>query len=124
MQDDLTKMLSLQAQNLYQPWTKLTSLWVSNLESMSNFQLEAMAGYSKMGIEQLKKAIDIKDAESYQAFTVAQSEMAETVNKKIMEDGKHLTEITQQFVNKAESIWRESMPEKTPAAATSKKKAA
>ena len=124
MQDDFMNMFNLQAQSLFQPLAKLNSLWVSNLESVTNFQLEAMASYSKLGIKQMRKAIEIKDAESYQAFSASQSEVAQVLNKKIMEDGKQLGEMTQQFVNKAESIWRESMPEKTPAPMASKKKAA
>ncbi len=124
MQDDFMNMFNLQTQSLFQPLAKLNALWVSNLESVTNFQLEAMASYSKLGINQLRKAIDIKDAESYQAFSASQSEVAEVLNQKIIEDGKQLGEITQQFVKKAESIWRESMPENTAAPVASKKKAA
>ncbi|MEH6343522.1 MAG: phasin family protein [Bermanella sp.] len=122
MQDDFMNMFNLQAQSLFEPLAKLNSLWVSNLESVANFQLEAMTSYSKLGISQIRKAIDIKDVESFQAFSVSQSEVAEVLNQKIIEDGKQLGEMTQQFVNNAESIWRESMPEKTSTA--SKKKAA
>ncbi len=83
-----------------------------------------MTSYSKLGISQLRKAIDIKDVESFQAFSVSQSEVAEVLNQKIIEDGKQLGEITQQFVNNAESIWRESMPEKPSSPIASKNKAA
>ena len=124
MQDDFMNMFNLQTQSLFQPLAKLNALWVSNLESVTNFQLEAMASYSKLGMSQLRKAIDIKDAESYQAFSASQSEVAEVLNQKIIEDGKQLGEITQQFVKKAESIWRDSMPENSAAPVASKKKAA
>ncbi len=41
MQDDFMNMLNLQAQSLFEPLAKLNSLWVSNLQSVANFQLEA-----------------------------------------------------------------------------------
>lgn len=122
MQDDFMNMFNLQTQSLFEPLAKLNSLWVNNCQSVTNFQLEAMTSYSKLGISQLRKAIDIKDVESFQAFSISQSEVAEVLNQKIIEDSKQLGEITQQFVNNAESIWRESKTQK--ASTASKKKAA
>jgi phasin family protein len=109
MQEDLINTLSEQFKNQYQPWAQLSSFWINNLEKITDFQLSTINTYSKLGLEQMKKAIAIKDMDDLQDFASAQTSAAETLNKQLVEDGKVLTEITQDFFSNVESIWQQSL---------------
>jgi len=109
MQEDLINTLSEQFKNQYQPWAQLGSFWVDNLERITNFQLNTINSYSKLGLEQVKKAIAIKDMDDLQDFANAQTSAVDTLNQKLVEDGKVLTEITQDFFGNVESIWQQSL---------------
>lgn len=108
-----------QAKSFSTPLSKLNSLMVGNMEKMTEFQLNAIKSYADMTMSQMKKAVDVKDAESMREFSSAQAEVAGTVNKKIMEDAKALSDIATEFKTQVEAIWEEARP--TTAKATDKK---
>ena len=90
MQDNIINAFAEQAKSMYAPLTKLNTLMVDNMEKMTEFQLTTIKSYAELSIDQMKKAVEIKDAESLRSFSSAQAELASTVNKKIMEDAKIL----------------------------------
>lgn len=115
MQDNILNAFAEQAKTMYAPMSKFNSLFVDNMEKMTEFQLNAIKSYADMGVEQLKQASEIKDAESMQAFTTAQAEAASSLNKKIMDDAKALSDMAMDFKAKVEGIMEET---RSSAAAT------
>ncbi len=109
MQEDLINAFSEQMKSQYQPWMQLNALWLSNLEKVTDFQLNAINSYSQIGLEQVKKAIEIDGIEDLQEFASEQSSITESLNEKILDDSKALTELTQEFFGNAESIWQSSL---------------
>ena len=77
---------------------------------MTEFQLKTIKSYADLSLGQIKSAVDVKDAESLRTFSSSQAEVAATVNKKIMEDAKAISEMATDFKGKMETIWEESRP--------------
>jgi phasin family protein len=120
MQDNIINAFAEQAKSMYAPLTKLNSLMVDNMEKMTEFQLSTIKSYAELSIDQMKKAVEIKDAESLRSFSSAQAEVASTVNKKIMEDAKVLSDLANDFKGQVEAVWKEAT---TDAPKTEKKAA-
>ena len=120
MQEDLSTAFTQQAGKIVEPIQKFQSLWATNLQAFSDFQMKTLEGYSKLGIAQVKNVIEIKDPQDYQAFSSAQSELIKIVNEKVIEDNKQITQMTQAFFGDLESLWKESVPSSGEAKETTK----
>ena len=108
MQENIINAFAEQAKSMYSPLTKLNSLMIENIEKMTAFQLNSIKSYADMSIDQMKKATDIKDADSLRTFSSDQTEVAATVNKKIMEDAKSLADIANEFKSQMETVWKDT----------------
>jgi phasin family protein len=108
MQENIINAFAEQAKSMYSPLTKLNTLMVENIEKMTEFQLNSIKSYADLSIDQLKKASDVKDADSLRNFSSSQNEVAATVNKKIMEDAKSLADIANEFKSQIETVWKDS----------------
>ncbi len=115
MQDKIMNAFAEQTKNMYAPMRKMNALMVENMEKMTEFQIEALKSYSKMGVNQLKNATEIKDADSVRDFTASQAELMSTLSKKVLEDAKSMADMTMEFKQEVEKIVEES---RTTAAAT------
>lgn len=120
MQDTIVNAFTEQAKTMYAPMTKFNSLFVENMEKMTDFQLNAIKSYAEMGLDQMKKASEIKDAESMQSFTAAQAEAASALNKKIMDDAKIFSDMAMDFKTQVESIVEEARTTAATTATTAK----
>jgi phasin family protein len=83
---------------------------------MTEFQLNAIKTYADAGINQMKKAAEIKDADSMRTFSSSQAEATTELNKKIMEDAKVLSEMAVEFKGQVEAIMEEARSTATSAA--------
>jgi len=115
MQENILNAFAEQAKTMYAPMSKFNSLFVENMEKMTEFQLGAIKSYADMGLDQMKKASDVKDADTMRAFTAAQAEVASSLNKKIMDDAKAMSDMAMEFKTQVESLMEEA---RTSAAAT------
>ncbi|WP_417596561.1 phasin family protein [Oceanospirillum sp.] len=115
MQDKIMNAFAEQTKNMYAPMRKMNALMVENMEKMTEFQIEALKSYSKMGVNQLKNATEIKDADSVRDFSASQAELMSTLSKKVLEDAKSMADMTMEFKQEVEKIVEES---RTTAAAT------
>ncbi len=120
MQESILNAFTEQAKTMYAPMAKFNSLFVENMEKMTEFQLNAIKSYSEMGLEQMKKAADIKDADSMRSFTATQAESASALNKKIMEDAKALSDIAMDLKTQFETIMEEARSTAAATATTAK----
>lgn len=117
MQENILNAFAEQTKNLYSPMQKFSALFVGNMEKMTEFQLNAIKSYAEVGIDQMKKAAEIKDADSMRSFSSSQAEATTELNKKIMEDAKSLSEMATEFKGEVEAIMEEARGTATSAAA-------
>ena len=110
MQENIMNAFTEQAKSFSAPLAKFNSLMVDNMEKMTEFQLKTIKSYADLSLGQIKGAVDVKDAESLRTFSSSQAEVAASVNKKIMEDAKTISEMATDFKGQMEAIWDESRP--------------
>lgn len=110
MQENLLNAFTEQAKGFFTPLTKMNSLMVEGLEKMTEFQLNSIKSYADITMTQMKKAIEVKDADSLRNFSTTQAEVAASINKKIMEDAKVLSELANDFKGQVEAIMEEAKP--------------
>ena len=120
MQESILNAFTEQAKTMYAPLAKFNSLFVENMEKMTDFQLNAIKTYAEMGMDQMKKAAEIKDADSMRTFTAAQAEAASALNKKIMEDAKAFSDMAMEFKTQVETIMEEARSTAATTATTAK----
>ncbi|MBB1487025.1 phasin family protein [Oceanospirillum sediminis] len=123
MQDKIMNAFADQTKNMYAPMRKLNTLMVENMEKMTDFQIEAMKSYSKMGVNQLKNAAEVKDADSVRDFTASQAELMSTLSKKVLEDAKSMADMTMEFKQEVEKIVEEARAGAEPEAKAEKRPA-
>ncbi|THB72088.1 MAG: phasin family protein [Gammaproteobacteria bacterium] len=104
MYEQLLAQLTEQSQKFAEPVSEITSLTVDYIEKLSQFQVNAVKSYTDLGMDQLKNAADIKDAESLQAFIKKQTEVASSVSKKIAEDAQTLAKMGEVFANDVQAL--------------------
>mgnify|MGYP001197275398 CR=1 FL=1 len=124
MQENILNAFAEQAKSMYAPLSKFNSLFVENMEKMTEFQLNAIKTYAEMGLDQMKKATEIKDADSMRTFTATQAETASALNKKVMEDAKALSDMAMEFKTQVEAIMEEARSTAAASATTAKPAAA
>lgn len=120
MQDTILNAFTEQTKTMYAPMTKFNSLFVENMEKMTDFQLNAIKSYAEMGLDQMKKASEIQDAEGMRTFTAAQAEATSALNKKIMEDAKTFSDMAMDFKTQVEAIMEEARTTAATSATTAK----
>ena len=118
MQENILNAFAEQTKNLYSPMQKFSALFVGNMEKMTEFQLNAIKSYADAGIDQMKKAAEIKDADSMRSFSSSQAEATTELNKKIMEDAKALSEMAVEFKDQVEAIMEDARGTASSAAAS------
>lgn len=124
MQENILNAFAEQAKSMYAPLSKFNSLFVENMEKMTEFQLNAIKTYAEMGMEQMKKAAEVQDADSMRNFTAAQAETASALNKKVMEDAKALSDMALEFKTQVEGLMEEARSTAAATATTAAKPAA
>lgn len=124
MQENILNAFAEQAKSLYAPLTKFNGIYVENIEKITELQLNALKTYAEFGIDQLKKAAEIRDVEDARAFTASQAEAASTLNKKILDDAKAFSEIANSFKEQVESVVTEARNAATDGAKAEAKPAA
>lgn len=120
MQENILNAFADQAKSLYTPFAKFNGLFVENVEQITALQISAIKAYAELGINQLKKAAEIKDADSIRAFTTSQAEAASALNKKVLEDAKAFSDIATKFKEQVEGLVDEARSSATATKAEEK----
>lgn len=108
MQENVINAFTEQAKTMFEPASKFNGLMVDSLEKMTEFQLNAIKSYSDILLGQMKSAASVKDVDSLRTFSSSQAEAAGSINKKVIEDAKVLSEMANDFKDKVEGIMEES----------------
>lgn len=104
MYEKLLSQLTEQSQKFAMPVNEITTLTVGYIEKLSQFQVNAVKSYTDLGMDQLKNAAEIKDAESLQAFIQKQKDVASSVSQKIAEDAQTLAKMGEVFATDIQSL--------------------
>lgn len=109
MTNDAMANMSEQYQKFLAPVLKANKLAAANLETLVNFQMNALQAYVDMAINRMKAAADINDPASLQAFMTGQAEAITSLHRKLMEDSKVLADLTARFKAEFDKLAQESL---------------
>lgn len=104
-------------QILPEPVVKTNKLLVENLEKMMVFQMNALKSYLDIGLNQMRAAAEITDLQSLQDFCKRQAEIAQTVQQKLMNDAKAMSDMTNRFKAEMDGLAKSTLEEVLPKAA-------
>jgi phasin family protein len=104
-------------QALPEPVIKVNKLFIENVEKMLVFQMNALKSYFDIGINQLRAAAEITDLESLQDFCTLQAEIAQTVQRKLMNDARVMSDMAACFKTEMEGLTQTTFNETLPKAA-------
>ncbi len=85
---------------------QINSLWISSFEKSIYLQIEAYNHYASIGLEQVKKVIEIKNIEDLQALASEQSNLSESISKQLTDDSNAVSDLTQEFIKNSEKVWQ------------------
>jgi phasin family protein len=104
-------------QVLPEPLVKANQLFVENMEKMLVFQMNALKSYLDIGLNQMRAAAEVTDVKSFQDFCKRQSEIAQTVQYKLMRDGKAMSDMTLRFKSEMDHLTQATFLDVLPKAA-------
>jgi len=99
MQDQITDSISESVK-------QINNLWLTSFENSINLQMEAFNHYALIGLEQVKKVIEINNMEDLQALASEQSNLTESINKQLIDDSNAISDLTQEFIKNSERVWQ------------------
>ncbi len=104
-------------QTLPEPLIKANKLFVSSMESILIFQMNAIKSHLDIGINQLRAAAAITNLESLQDFYKRQAEIAQTVQRKLMNDARIMSDMATRFKTEMDNLTQTTLEEALPKAA-------
>ena len=87
----------------------MAELTIASTEKMFALQMALTQGYFELGMQQLKSAMEIKDAETLQSFMSKQAEVAKTVGEKVMADAKAVADLNAEVSAEVQKLAQEGV---------------
>ncbi|WP_193222244.1 phasin family protein [Alkalilimnicola sp. S0819] len=109
MYQDQLKNVTKQLADATAPAKQLGALMVENLEKLSAFQLETAKSCAELNLQQLRAALEVRDAKSLQAFVSQQQKVAGELNEKLSADVKTLSGLGEKFGSELQKITKDSL---------------
>jgi len=116
MYTDIFKTFSEQTEKAFAPVVKYNQLVAKNVTDLTNLQLEAARAYADLGLAQLQVASEVKDVQSFVAYGNKQVEAMTKLSQQLIDDGKKLSAIAEEFKAEVEALVNENIKAATPSA--------
>jgi len=101
--------MNAQVEKCFEPVKQLNALAIENVEKLIDIQLKALNDNTRIGVEQLKSASEIKDAESLKAYFTNQAEIAKTVSERFVKDTQAAIELGTSYGNEIQNVLNDAI---------------
>ncbi|GAA3527638.1 phasin family protein [Zobellella aerophila] len=108
MYTDMFKTFNDQTETAFGPVVKFNQLVTKNFTDLTNLQLEAARQYAEIGLSQLQVSSQVKDVQSLMASSSKQLETMTKISQQMIEDGKKVAELAQEFKAGVEALVAEA----------------
>lgn len=115
--DLFNKALETPRAMMSEPLVRANQLFAANVEKMVVFQMNALKSYLDIGLNQMKAAAEITDFQSLQDFYKRQSEIAKTVQQKLMNDARAMSDMAARFKTEMDNLAKAALEDVLPKAA-------
>ncbi len=117
MNKEIFPTLVEQTKKTLAPAQALNRLVVDNAEKLVALQIASVQSYYALGFSQLRAALEVNDAEAFQAYIAKQNELVQNARERIVGDAKAVAELGSAFSAKAQKLGQESVKSVTQKAA-------
>lgn len=93
------------------PSKAFTALSIAKTESLIALNTALLTKYSNLTLANVKSAMEIKDLEAAQAFFAKQGDVAKEVAETMMEDGKAVAKIGEEYTAEVQKLVTETSKE-------------
>ena len=116
--------MNVQAGKYFEPAREINALALDNVEKLLDIQLKSINDTARLGVEQLKSAADIKDADSLKKYFTDQAETVKALGERFIKDSQAALELGVSYTDKVQQIVTETIkPDTTGKATTAKTEA-
>lgn len=102
---------------LPEPLIRANKLFIENVEKLLVFQMNSLKAYFDIGINQLRAAAEITDLESLQDFCKRQAEIAQTLQRKLINDVRIMSNMAARFKTEMDGLTQTTVEATLPKAA-------
>ncbi|RFA31458.1 hypothetical protein CAI21_02285 [Alkalilimnicola ehrlichii] len=92
-----------------QPAEHLNKVWLEQVGEMTKRQFASARDYAELGWDQVRRATEVRDPESFQSYLRQQNKTAKTLSRRFNEDAKSLLALGEQIAIELEKLAKESM---------------
>ena len=93
----------------FTPVRELNTLAISNIEKILNLQLKLIEDSTKAGVETLKSAAAINDAEGFKDYVDAQVNTTKQLTERAIEDSRTVAEMGNSYAAEVQKVVKESL---------------
>ena len=101
--------MNVQVEKYMAPVQELNALAVENVEKVLTLHLKRMEETTKFGIEQIKAAASIKDAQSFQSYFSSYAETLRQLGERTAEDVRTVYELGNTYSTQAQRIFKDAL---------------
>jgi phasin family protein len=101
--------MNAQVEKYMAPVQELNALAVENVEKILNLQLKRIEETAKLGIQQMKAAASIRDAEGFQGYMTSYAESLRQLGERTAEDVRAVYELGNAYTTQAQRIFKEAL---------------
>ena len=101
--------MNVQSENYFEPVRQINALALENIEKLLDIQLKSINDTTRLGVEQLKSAVDIKDVDGLKKYITDQTEIVKGLGERFVKDSQAALEIGTSYTDKVQQIVTETI---------------
>ncbi len=101
--------MNVQTEKYFEPVRQINALALDNIEKLLEIQLKSINDTTRLGVEQLKSAADIKDVDGLKKYITDQTEIVKGLGERFVKDSQAALEIGTSYTDKVQQIVTETI---------------
>lgn len=93
----------------YAPVRELNNLAIANIEKLMDLQLKFIEDSAKAGVESMKTAAAINDADGLKEYFNNQVAASKQLTERALEDGRTVAEMGNEYVKEAQKVVKDTL---------------
>jgi phasin family protein len=93
-----------------EPIKTLNDLALSSIEKIAAIQVKAIQDNTKISIEAMKSASDIKDMDSLKKYLESQVSVAQSLSESAVKDAEKIAKLGESYVTEVQEVVKKSVP--------------
>ena len=101
--------MNVQNEKYFEPVRQINALAFANIEKLLEIQLKSINDTTRLGVEQLKSAVDIKDVDGLKEYITDHTELVKGLGERFVKDTRTALEIGKSYTDQVQQIVTETV---------------